>query len=78
MHPSVTFVIYYRAKLVPPPEPPAMLLALDNQVADDGASSPDEGLVIDDQRDTYDPDQPNSPSSGNRSEYFLQVIFSIH
>ncbi|XP_073981082.1 uncharacterized protein isoform X4 [Rhodnius prolixus] len=46
-------------RLAPPPEPPAMLFTLD---AGDGSSGDeDERLVIDDDRQCYDPETPTTP-----------------
>ncbi|CAH1402567.1 unnamed protein product [Nezara viridula] len=44
--------------LAPPPEPPALLLALEG---DDAASSPEDAMLVIDDRQTYDPDVPTSP-----------------
>lgn len=45
-------------RLAPPPEPPALLLALEG---DDAASSPEDAMLVIDDRQTYDPDVPTSP-----------------
>lgn len=63
--------IYSYSRLAPPPEPPALLLALEG---DEGTSSPeDPGLVIDD-RQTYDPELPTSPPPSPPPGLFILLL----